>query len=708
MKRSGALFAALIVIFVWLSGCSGPTPEQRAIKDAFIGQLVGYCAQVNRQLEGIDQKTHPGIYADQFAQFADEARRQPAPDLNRKQFKIMLTKIDALVGEFRSAQAALITGNRSEADRALKQASRKYAEADAAAQKYGMPPLNTCPQHESGTSPPARDPAAGSAPAAGWLPRHEAAVAVQQVNATVLDGRIWVAGGLTESGEATASTQFYDPAINSWGQGPPLPEPVHHAMLVNYRNQLAVIGGFHSRGNDLLAVTSARMLLLDNNTGKWVDGPALRHPRAAGGAAVIGGKIIVVGGRVGNPEQLVTQTEVYDGNRWRDAANIPVPGDHLAVTADSSYLYTVGGRKFSAGSNTAAVQRYDPKANRWTARTPTPQPVGGAGAAIVNGRLIVVGGEKPTSVSGTVQAYDLSAPTATWTTLPSLDPGRHGLGVTAIGNTLYAVGGATKPGHTASTNLVEALAVPARRPHAAAAWWPRHEAAVAVQQVNASVLDGRVWVAGGVTSSGEATASTQFYDPAINSWDQGPPLPEPLNHAMLVTYHDQLVVIGGFHGRGHDLLAETSARMLLLDNETGKWVDGPPLGHPRGAGGAAVVGDKIVVVGGRTGNPEQLVTQTEVYDGTSWRDAPDIPVPGDHLAVTADSSYLYAVGGRKFSASSNTDAVQRYDPQASRWTILTPTPQPVGGAGVTVVEANSSSSAAKSPPASPALSRPTT
>ncbi|HWH99019.1 MAG TPA: kelch repeat-containing protein, partial [Propionibacteriaceae bacterium] len=48
--------------------------------------------------------------------------------------------------------------------------------------------------------------------------------------------------------------------------------------------------------------------------------------------------------------------------------------------------------------------------------------------------------------------------------------------------------------------------------------------------------------------------------------------------------------------------------------------------------------------------------------------------------------YLYAVGGRKFNASSNTDAVQRYDPQADRWTILPPTPQPVGGAGVAVVK----------------------
>jgi hypothetical protein len=99
---------------------------------------------------------------------------------------------------------------------------------------------------------------------------------------------------------------------------------------------------------------------------------------------------------------------------------------------------------------------------------------------------------------------------------------------------------------------------------------------------------------------------------------------------------------------------------------------GPSLLHPRAAGGAAVVGNEIVVVGGRVGNPEQ-VTQIEICDGTGWRDAADIPVPGDHLAVTADSSYLYAVGGRKFTAGSNTD-VQRYDPKADRWDILSPTP----------------------------------
>ena len=286
---------------------------------------------------------------------------------------------------------------------------------------------------------------------------------MQQINAAVLDGRIWVAGGLTPSHEATASTQFYDPTINSWSEGPPLPKPVHHAMLVNYHDQLVVIGGFHSRDNDPLAETSPQMLLLDTNTGEWRKGPDLGHARAAGGAAVVGDKIIVVGGRTGNPEKLVTQTEVYDGTRWHDAADILMPGDHLAVTADSSYLYAVGGRKFNASSNVDVVQRYDPKADRWTILTHTPQPVSGAGAAIVDGQLIVAGGEGVTTVSGTVQALDVSAPSATWTTLPSLTPGRHGLGATAIGKTLYVIGGSTKAGHTASTNLVAALAVPARR-----------------------------------------------------------------------------------------------------------------------------------------------------------------------------------------------------------------------------------------------------
>ena len=67
---------------------------------------------------------------------------------------------------------------------------------------------------------------------------------------------------------------------------------------------------------------------------------------------------------------------------------------------------------------------------------------------------------------------------------------------------------------------------------------------------------------------------------------------------------------------------------------------GPP-------GAAVVVGNKIVVFGGRTGGKvEAEVKPTEVFDGKSWHDAPAIPVPGDHLGAVTDGTYAYAIGGR--------------------------------------------------------------
>jgi len=452
MRRIRSICATLVLLAAWAAACGGgpPTPEQLEIKQAFIRQLVAICAEVDRQLSVIDKKAEPGKAADQFTQFVTQARSQPAPETDHRQFETLLTAMDATAHEFRSAQDAISAGDPHAAESALAQADRQAATANAAAQKYGMPPLDTCPQHESPPTP-------GPAPTVGWKPRHESLEAVQQIDAAVLDGRIWVAGGLTDPHQATTSTQFYDPAIDSWESGPPLPEPVHHAMLVTYRDQLVLIGGFQPRGDDLLAVTSAQVLFLDANTGRWIPGPPLRHPRAAGAAAVVGDKIVVAGGRTGNPEQLVAQTEVFDGNNWHDGDPIPVPGDHLAAASDPNYLYTVGGRTFTAGSNTTSVQRYDPAANRWTILPDTPEPISGAGAAIVDGQLIIAGGEGTTTVSATVRAFDLTSPTATWTTLPLLNQGRHGLGVAAIGNTLYAIAGSTRAGHTASTRTVGAL-----------------------------------------------------------------------------------------------------------------------------------------------------------------------------------------------------------------------------------------------------------
>jgi N-acetylneuraminic acid mutarotase len=457
MRRIWVVCAALVLLAGFGAGCGHqPTPDQGEIKQASIRQLIAFCADVDRQLANVSMERQPGTYADQFGRFVNQARSQPAPDVDRTQFETLLTEMDGSARHFRAAHTALAAGDQPAYQKALAQAQRQFGSADAAAQKYGMPPLKTCPQHESTTPPPASP--STPAPAEAWQPRHASLAAVQQVSAAVLDGKIWVAGGLTKS-KATASTQFYDPTRDAWQPGQSLPEAVDHAMLVRYQNQLVLIGGYRSRGGELVA--SAEVWSFDDSTGHWVPGKPLNHARAAGAAAVVGDKIVVVGGRTGTGTgtgQLVGQTEVYDGKAWRDGADIPVPGDHLTAASDRDYLYAVGGRKFKSSNNTNAVQRYDPATDRWTPLAPLPKPLSGAGAAVINGQLLVAGGENTTpTVVSTVQAYDLIAPTPTWITLPSLTEARHGLAVAAIDNTLYAIGGSTQPGHTASTNTVDAL-----------------------------------------------------------------------------------------------------------------------------------------------------------------------------------------------------------------------------------------------------------
>ena len=168
--------------------------------------------------------------------------------------------------------------------------------------------------------------------------------------AAALGGTIWIFGGLV-GGDATTSVEGYDPAIDTWKAGPDLPIVLHHEMAVAYNGELVVMGGWIPRGPALTAVTSDRVFAL--RQGRWVELPQLAHARAAAAAAVVGNRIVVVGGQANG--SLVGATEVFDGTAWHDAAPIPTPRDHLAAVSEGRYLYAVGGRALSADKNFAAL-----------------------------------------------------------------------------------------------------------------------------------------------------------------------------------------------------------------------------------------------------------------------------------------------------------------------------------------------------------------
>jgi serine/threonine-protein kinase len=141
--------------------------------------------------------------------------------------------------------------------------------------------------------------------ASAWRRLPSIPTARQNMASTVLDGTIWVVGGMGKGSKATARVEGYDPVIKGWKSGPDLPVPLHHQMVVTYKGEPVVIGGWIPEGADQSAVVSDRVFALRG--GRWEELPSLQRPRAAGAAAVVGDRIVVVGGQ--------------DDNRLIDAQN---------------------------------------------------------------------------------------------------------------------------------------------------------------------------------------------------------------------------------------------------------------------------------------------------------------------------------------------------------------------------------------------------
>jgi len=186
------------------------------------------------------------------------------------------------------------------------------------------------------------------------------------------------------------------------------------------------------------------------------------------------------------------------------------------------------------------------------------------------------------------------------------------------------------------------------------AWETLDDAPFERIEVASAAHGGIIWLAGGLNGDGSASDETWRFDPETATWTPGPPLPEPLHHAAMVSTGDDLLLIGGYRGSSFSTPVD---RVLRLASGA-EWIDDAPLPEPRAAGAAAWDGERIVYAGGVRGGGA-VSDGILARDGERWFHIGEMVAPREHLSAASDGAgRVWLLGGRSLGLDTNVATVE--------------------------------------------------
>jgi N-acetylneuraminic acid mutarotase len=217
--------------------------------------------------------------------------------------------------------------------------------------------------------------------------------------AGVINGKIYVSGGVTAYNNHRKELYRYDPASNTWTRKHDMPHPAWRGVTGVINNKLYVLPGCDQVEQDgCLLGTPLAFYRYDPVTDQWSNLPTPPGRRIDGVAGVIGGKLYVAGGVDGT--HAVTRLDVFDPatNQWTSKAPMPRERFAAAGVALGGKLYVIGGRRPSF-TTVGTTLVYDPGSDSWTIKSQDPSPRADIAATrvVFNGqaRIELVGGPRP-------------------------------------------------------------------------------------------------------------------------------------------------------------------------------------------------------------------------------------------------------------------------------------------------------------------------
>lgn len=264
-------------------------------------------------------------------------------------------------------------------------------------------------------------------------------------NASALpDGRVLISGGCVVDGcgEATASTELFDPARRRFVAGPPMATPRDgHTATVLADGRVLVTGGWSGEGLPTLSTAE----VFDPRSETFAPAGELGTRRGGHAAAPLGdGRVLVAGGDDGT--QLLASAEIWDPatGSFTPTGAMSVPRDALIATPlPDGRVLVIGGRT-QGTTPLASTEVYDPRTGTWSAGPPLRQARFKHAAAVAGGEVYVFGGtQDDQALLGTVERYGAGGFEPAGTLRESRYKFTDSLAVLPNGKVLIAGGGRT-------------------------------------------------------------------------------------------------------------------------------------------------------------------------------------------------------------------------------------------------------------------------
>lgn len=255
------------------------------------------------------------------------------------------------------------------------------------------------------------------------------------LNAAAANNKVYLIGGHNYlEGGTCNKVEEYDPSTKATTtKAISMPTPRWGAATVSLNNIIYTTGGAQ-------AGCTKAVEAYDPLNGSWSTKANMGTPRQGHGAAVVNGKIYVLGGLDGT--KYLDSVEEYDTAAatpaWSPKTVMPTPRAGFATAVVDNKIYVIGGHNNDV-QYLDTIDVFDPVNSTWAAisiKMPTPRT--GCQAGVIDGKIYVIGGYNGDYLK-TVEVYD--PVTNSWSTKSSIQTARTDFGCTVCNGKIYVAGG---------------------------------------------------------------------------------------------------------------------------------------------------------------------------------------------------------------------------------------------------------------------------